>query len=85
MLPLSGVRFELAVTCLTTNLVLSCVPTTYELYYTTVWISLLRLGRQLASDVLDGPAWRGSSAVKRTFGFCFRCSVIEVKQISPAV
>ena len=36
---------------------------------------------QFASDVFDGPAWRGSSAVKRTFGFCFCCSVIEVKQI----
>ena len=35
------------------------------------------------SDVFDGPAWRGVSEVKRTFAFCFRCSLPEVKQISP--
>ena len=36
------------------------------------------------SDVFDGPACRGFPEVKRTFGFCFRCSVVEVKKISPA-
>ena len=41
----------------------------------------LRCGLKLASDVFDGPAWRGSSEVKRTFAFCFRRSLTEVKQI----
>ena len=36
------------------------------------------------SDVFDGPACRGFSEVKRTFAFCFRCSLTEVKQISLA-
>ena len=44
----------------------------------------LRCGRA-RSDVFDGPACRCTSEVKRTFGFCFRCSVVEVKKISPAV
>ena len=43
----------------------------------------LRCGRA-RSDVFDGPACCGTSEVKRTFGFCFRCSVVEVKKISPA-
>ena len=43
----------------------------------------LRCGRA-RSDVFDGPACRGISEVKRTFGFCFRSSVVEVKKISPA-
>ena len=48
-------------------------------------IANLRFGAGRArSDVFDGPAWRGFSEVKRTFGFCFRCSILEVKQISPA-
>ena len=44
----------------------------------------LRCGRA-RSDVFDGPACRGFPEVKRTFGFCFRSSVVEVKKISPAV
>ena len=43
----------------------------------------LRCGRA-RSDIFDGPAWRGVSEVKRTFGFCLRRSVVEVKKISPA-
>ena len=43
----------------------------------------VRCGRA-RSDVFDGPACRGISEVKRTFGFFFRCSVVEVKKISPA-
>ena len=39
---------------------------------------------EFASDVFDGPAWRGSSETKRTFAFCFRRSLTEVKQISLA-
>ena len=39
---------------------------------------------ELASDVFDGPAWRGVSEVKRIFGFCFRCSLPEVKKITLA-
>ena len=50
------------------------------------WILIFRFGAGRArSDVFDGPAWRGVSEVKRTFGFCFRCSVVEVNKISPAV
>ena len=40
---------------------------------------------EFASDVFDGPAWRGVSEAKRTFAFCFRRSLTEVTQISPAV
>ena len=43
----------------------------------------LQCGRA-RSDVFDGPACRGFPEVKRTFGFCFRSSVVEVKKISPA-
>ena len=49
------------------------------------WFCPHRFGAGRArSDVFDGPAWRGVSEVKRTFGFCLRRSVVEVKKISPA-
>ena len=48
-------------------------------------ILIYRFGSGRArSDVFAGPACRGFSEMKRMFGFCFRCSILEVKQISPA-
>ena len=66
-----------------TRLTLPEQSTTARALFPPVLFPPLRCGRA-RSDVFDGPACRGFPEVKRTFGFCFRCSVVEVKKISPA-